>query len=244
MSDVNIADIFLPINLWIANAELVHEDFQSDGAGGFDRPRIQNLKDIQTEGVSLQDYFDDETMEFNEMRSLVEVPVLTAIGPQTRTVASLQGATEINIPISAFTYTAEALMQGLDPNNDINNAADVRYDNQGYTDNAGTPDPNATFDKVATILDRVESIDTINYTLLAQVSPADPTLGDKYVLAPKLTVNKEEISHAIQSDYYKETIALKSNVLTDAELTRWQNILPSIKKSIGFYTFHLTTPVS
>lgn len=239
--DISPSSLHLPIEIWIANAELVHEDFLIE-AGQVTRPRIQNLKDIETQGHALGEYLDDETHVFSEPKEMVEIPQLTAVGPKLRDVKMLQGAEEVQIPIDAFNYVLYAIMQGLDPDTAIINDADVRYDNEGYTDDNDSPVVNATYDKIATLLDRQESINTIRFTLLAHIQPADPSLGDKYILCTKLAINMEQIQQMLQKKYYKQTIALKSVVLTDAELTRWQNILPVVKKTIGMYSFHMDTP--
>jgi len=240
--DISASSIHLPIEIWIANAELVHEDFLIEG-GEVTQPRIQNLKDIEDNGHALGEYLDDETHMFSEPKEMVEVPQLTAVGPKIRDIKMLSGAEEVQIPIDAFNYVIYALMQGLDPDTAIVNDANVRFDNAGYTDDGGgTETPNATYDKIATLLDRQESINTIRFTLLAHIQPADPTLGDKYILCTKLAINMEQIQQMLQKEYYKQTISLKSVVLTDAELTRWQNILPAVKKTIGMYSFHMDTP--
>lgn len=241
MSDIQATSVHLPIEVWIANAALVHEDFQDDGGGTVTHPRIQNLSDFADHGHALGDFLDDETHMFSEPKQQIDVPVLTSIGPKLRDVKQLSGAEEVQIPINAFNYTLYAIMQGLDPDSAIVNDGDVKFDQVGYT---GTNTPDATYDKVATLLDRSETIDTIRFCLLAQVQPADATLGDKYILAPKLTINMETIEQAVQSDYYQQTIALRAIKLTDAELTRWQNIMPAIKKTIGLYSFHIDDAVT
>lgn len=236
--DITPTSVHLPIEIWIANAELVHEAFETDG-GDVVKPRIQNLKDIQDNGTALGEFLDDQTHMFQEPKDGVDIPVLSAVGPKLRDVKMLSGAEEVMLPINAFTYAIYAIMQGLDPATSIVNDADVRFDNAGYTD----PDvPNPTYDKIATMLDRQESIETVRFCLLAQVQPADPSLGDKFILCTKLSVDMEQVQQMIQKQYYQQTIALKSVILTDAELTRWQNIVPAIKKSIGLYSFHMDTP--
>lgn len=238
--DITPTSVHLPIEIWIANAELVHEDFETD-EGTVVKPRIQNLKDIQDEGTALGEFLDDQTHMFDEPKELIDIPVLSSVGPKLRDVKMLSGAETVQLPLNAFTYAIYAIMHGFDPKTDILNDADVRFDNEGYTD----PDvPNATFDKVASMLDRQETIETVRFALLAQVQPADPTLGDKYILCTKLTVNMEQVQQMIQKDYYQQTVNLRSIILTDAELTRWQNIVPNIKKSIGMYSFHLDEPAT
>lgn len=234
MADITASSVHLPIAVHIANAALVHEDFQVNGS--VTHPRIQNLQDITEHGVDLSDYLDDETHMFDEPKTQIDVPVLTAMGPKLRDVKQLSGAETVEIPIDAFTYAIYSIMQGLDPDTAIKNDGTVKYSDEGYTD-ADTP--SGTFDKVATFLDRQESIDTVRFCLLAQIQPADPGLGDKFILCPKLTVNMENIQQMMQSDYYKQTISMRAVIMTDAELTRWQNIFPSIKKTIGMYSFHL-----
>lgn len=244
MSDIEASSVHLPINIWLANAALVHEDFVIDG-GVVTKPTIQNLKDIQDNGTSLGDFLDDETHMFNEPRERIEVPVLTAVGPKLRDVKVLNGPEEVEIPIDAFTYALYAIMQGMDPDTAITNSQDIRFDNVGWEDDGGgNAVTNATYDKVATLLSRVESIDTIRFTLLAHMQPADPDLGDKYILCPKLTINMEQVQQMIQKSYYKQTIMFKSLILSDAELTRWQNILPIAKKTIGLYSFHIDEPAT
>lgn len=239
--DISASSIHLPIEIWLANAELVHEDFLIEG-GAVTRPRIQNLKQIQENGHALGEYLDDETHMFSEPKNMVEVPQLTAVGPKIRDIKMLQGAEEVQIPIDAFNYILYAIMQGLDPDTAIVNDANVRYDNAGYEDDNDEAVVNAVYDKIATLLDRQETINTIRFTLLAHIQPADPTLGDKYILCTKLAINMEQVQQMLQKEYYKQTISLKSVVLTDAELTRWQNIIPVIKKTIGMYSFHMDTP--
>lgn len=241
MADVNATSVHLPIEVWIANAALVHEDFQVDGGSGVTHPRIQNLSDFADHGVALGEYLDDETHMFDEPKQQIDVPVLTAVGSKLRDVKQLSGAETVQIPINAFSYTLYAIMQGLDPLTSIVNDENVKFDEAGYT---AADTPSDSWDKVATMLDRMETIDTIRFALLAQVQPADPTLGDKYILCPKLTINMENIQQMVQTDYYKQTISLRAVILTAAELTRWQNIMPAIKKTIGMYSFHLDEPAS
>lgn len=236
MGDILATSVHLPINIWLANAELVHEAFQADG-GIVTRPRIKNINDIKDHGFSLANYLDDETHMFNEPKTAVEVPVLTAVGPKLRDVKMLSGAEEINIPINAFSYALYALMQGLDPDVSISDTANIRLNNEGYADPGNVP--NAVYDAIATFVDKQESIDTIRFTLLAHLQPSDPAQGDKYILATKLSIGMEAVQQMVNKEYYKQTIALKSVILTDTELTRWQNIFPSVKKTIGMYSFHV-----
>lgn len=234
--DILATSVHLPINIWLANAELVHEAFETDG-GSVVKPRIQNIKDIETHGFSLANYLDDETHLFNEPKTAVEVPVLTAVGPKLRDVKMLSGAEEINIPINAFSYALYAIMQGLDPDVSISDSASIRLDNAGYEDPGNVP--NEVFDAIATFVDKQESIDTIRFTLLAHLQPSDPTQGDKYILATKLSISMEAVQQMVNKEYYKQTIALKAVILTDNEVARWQNIFPSVKKTIGMYSFHV-----
>lgn len=242
MSDIKPTGLHLPINIWLVNAEYLFEEFLVEGNEVI-RPRVQNLKAVTEQGYALGDFLDDETHLFNEPKELVEIPVLTPVGSKIREVKTLSGAEEVQIPVDAFTYGLYAIMHGLDPVNDILNDADVRWDNDGYTDDDGAV-PNPDFDRVATILNRLETINQLNFTLLAQVQPPDPNLGDKFIFCPKLSVSMEEVQQTLTKEYYQQTIMFRSVYMTDEELERVQNIIPQAKKSIGLYSFHVNTPES
>lgn len=220
MADITASSVHLPIEIWLANASGVHADV----------PTIENLADIMEAGYELSPYLDDESHVFAEPKTQVPIPVLTAIGPKVRDVKMLSGAETVELPINAFNYALYAILNGLDPATAIINDAPISL--------------NANLDAVATLLNRVESIDTIRFCLLAQVQPSDPELGDKYILCPKLVINMETITQMLQSQYYKQTISLQSVVLTADELENWQTIFPSIKKTIGMYSFHVDIPVT
>lgn len=231
MADIFPTSVHLPIDINIVNAAKVHEEILDNT-----QPSVQNLKDIIDQGVSLAEFLDDETHIFSEPKNIIDIPQLTATGAKLRDVKILSGAETVTIPIQSFNYLLYALMQGLDPQTAILNAENAKWDADGYSAVDGTPD--ATFDRVVTILNRQESIDTLRFALLAQVQPADPTLGDKFILCPKLAINMEQIQQSISQSRFQQSIEFRSLVLTDAETTRWQNMVPFVKKSIGMYSFH------
>lgn len=231
MADIFPTSVHLPIDINVVNAALVHEPIVDNT-----QPTVQNLKDIVDNGVSLAEFLDDETHIFSEPKNIIDIPQLTATGAKLRDVKILSGAETVTIPVQSFNYLLYALMHGLDPATAIVNNQNAKWDEDGYAALDGSPV--LTFDRVVTILNRVESIDTIRFALLAQVQPSDPTLGDKFILCPKLAINVEEIQQSISQSRFQSSINFRSLVLTDAETTRWQNMAPFVRKSIGMYSFH------
>lgn len=240
-TDINPTAVHLPKNIWLFPLSYITEDFQEDG-GEVTHPRIQNLDDMKSEGFGFDDFIDEDTIEFNETKELVRRRILTATGGQTKDTFMLSGAVEISIPLNAFNYQLYAIMQGYDPNSAVINNGTIKISEDAYSDDQGTLNP--TFDGDVTMIDRVESIITEKFGLLAEVIPEDASLGTKYLLATKVSASKEEIMKMIQKEPFAETVNLESNVLDDDELTRWQNIFPKVKKSIPFYEFSVKTAAS
>jgi len=235
-TDIDPTGIHLPKNIWLFPISYITEDF------GANAPKIQNLDDMKSEGFGFADFIDEDTIEFKESKEIVKRRNLTPTGGQTSETFMLSGGLEIKIPINAFNYQLYAIMQGMNPDTAVINDADIRLSEQGYTDDQGTVNP--TFDGQATMVDRVETIVTEKFGILAEVIPEDASLGTKYILGTKVSASKQEIMKAIQKDSYSESADLESNVLTDAELTRYQNIFPKVKKSIPFYEFSVKIPAS
>lgn len=218
MPDINPnSSLHLPIDIWIINADEIVGD----------TPTVETIEDIMTNGYSLARMLDDETQVFSETKSPVEVPNLTALGPQLKDVKILRGPAEIQLPLSCWNYTTYAMMQGLDPDTALQDNIDVKF-----------ADP-MTPDAVATMLNQQETLDTVRFAVLAHVQPPDAVAGDRYILCPKIVADMESVNLDLMSDYYQQTMSFKSVSLNAAELTPWQAILPVIRASIPMYIFNL-----
>lgn len=217
MPDINPnTSLHLPISVWLVNAAEVVGD----------TPTITNLSGIMDNGYNVARMLDTETQIFRETKQSVEVPNLTALGPQLKDVKVLRGPAEVQLPMSCWNYTVYAMMQGLDPDIVLDDNVTVALD--------------APADSIATMLNQQETLDTVRFALLAHVQPPDPVAGDRYILLPKLVADMENVEHNLSADYYQQTMSLKSASLNEDEVALWQVILPVVRASVPMYIFNLT----
>lgn len=218
MADISPnSSLHLPIDIWIVSADKITGD----------NPTVESLTDIMEEGYSLGLMLDDETQVFSEPKNVVEVPNLTALGPQLKDVKIMRGNAEINLPLSCWNYVTYAIMQGLDPDEVLVNDIAIRFAS------------NTASDATATMLNQQETLETHRFTLLAHVQPPDAEFGDRYILFPKIVANMESVNHDLQSSYYQQTMSFSSISLMKDEVEAWQEIIPVIRSSVPMYIFNV-----